>query len=56
MGGRPDGNRQDNRQRGNAAQLLEKYPESEWAKKARDKQKDDKPTKSASAGAESPAN
>jgi hypothetical protein len=24
-GGRPDGNRQDNRQRGNAAQLLEKY-------------------------------
>jgi len=25
MGGRPDGNRQDNRQRGNAAQLLEKY-------------------------------
>lgn len=38
------------------AQLIEKYPESEWAKKARDKQKDDKPTKSASAGAESPAN
>jgi hypothetical protein len=25
LGGRPDGNRQDNRQRGNAAQLLEKY-------------------------------
>ena len=25
VGGRPDGNRQDNRQRGNAAQLLEKY-------------------------------
>jgi hypothetical protein len=25
IGGRPDGNRQDNRQRGNAAQLLEKY-------------------------------
>ena len=25
MSGRPDGNRQDNRQRGNAAQLLEKY-------------------------------
>src|SRR5215218_7639227 len=25
MGGRPEGNRQDNRQRGNAAQLLEKY-------------------------------
>ncbi len=25
MQGRPDGNRQDNRQRGNAAQLLEKY-------------------------------
>ncbi|MFN2473054.1 MAG: DUF4167 domain-containing protein [Sphingomicrobium sp.] len=25
MTGRPDGNRQDNRQRGNAAQLLEKY-------------------------------
>ena len=25
FGGRPDGNRQDNRQRGNAAQLLEKY-------------------------------
>jgi outer membrane protein assembly factor BamD len=34
------------------AQLIEKYPESEWAKKAREKQKDDKPTKSASAGAE----
>jgi hypothetical protein len=25
LGGRPEGNRQDNRQRGNAAQLLEKY-------------------------------
>ncbi|MFL6734012.1 MAG: DUF4167 domain-containing protein, partial [Sphingomicrobium sp.] len=25
IGGRPEGNRQDNRQRGNAAQLLEKY-------------------------------
>ncbi len=35
------------------AQLLEKFPESEYAKKVKEKQKEEKPTRSASAGLES---